>query len=134
MWYNITLVVGVLVLVAALYAFNQSLNFLKTTQRAEATVIKIQKDEDNDGTTYKPIFKFTSYNGEDYMYTYPFGTSNNSWSIGDKATIAYAGDNPIKAGLVTYFGTFGWTIVLMAIAMPLLVIGGGYHLAQPFLK
>jgi len=134
MWYNITLTIGVLLLVAASYVLNQSLNFLKTTQRAEATVIKIQKNEDNDGTTYKPVFKFKSFNGEDYMYTYPFGTSNNSWSVGDKATIAYAGNNPIKARLVTYFGTFGWAVILIAIAMPLIVIGGGYYLAQPFLK
>jgi hypothetical protein len=48
--------------------------------------------------------------------------------------IVYHPDDPSTAKPLTYFGVFGWSILLMAVSMPLLVIGGGYYIAPYFLK
>jgi hypothetical protein len=135
MLYNITLGVGVLIIVIALFVFKQSLNFLKTAQRAEAVVVDIKKKVGGKGgTMYTPVFGFKTLDNREITYTPNWSSSYTSWKIGDVATIAYDADNPEKVRLVTYFGAFSLAIILLAIAMPLIVVGGGYYLAQPFLK
>lgn len=134
MGYAITLTIGIIILIISLFLLKKSIAFIRNGEHAIATVIELKENKDSDGTTYYPIFKFTTANNEEIIYKYNASTSPPSWSIGEHATIAYDSNNPKRAKLLTYFGAFIWTVVLMAIAMPLIVIGGGYYIAQSFLK
>ncbi|WP_369681672.1 DUF3592 domain-containing protein [Ferruginibacter sp. HRS2-29] len=89
---------------------------------------------DSDGTSYTPIFRFKTNANREVTFRYPFSTAPSSWEVGDETTIVYDMNNPSSAKVLTYFGVFSWTVALMAIAMPLIVIGGGYYVAQHFLK
>ncbi len=133
MWYTCCFVIGLLLLIASLFMLKKSIAFLKNSERTVATVIRIETVSGSDGNTYKPIFSFKTNTNEEIIYPSPFSSSPPGWDIGDEATIAYDRNQPNNAKVLTYFGAFSWTIILMSIAMPLLVIGGGYHLAQKLL-
>lgn len=135
MFYSISLSIGIILLVISLFMFKESLAFIKKSDRAIGTVIKLEKIDNTDGVTYKPIFKFRSGTNQEIIYRHSSSSSPANWKIGEEATIAYDAANPAAtARLLTYFGVFSWTIVLMAVSMPFIVIGGGYYLAQGFLK
>ena len=134
MWYSITLAVGVTLLIISLLTLKKSLAFLRSSNRAIATVIELERISDSDGTSYKPVFKFKAATGQEVIYKQSSSSNPPGWEVGEEATIAYDANNPNEARLLTYFGAFSWTIVLMALAMPMLVVGGGYYLAQQFLK
>jgi hypothetical protein len=135
MWYTLTLIAGIALLVISLFLLRESLLFLRRTERATGTVIELAQWKNSEGTTqYKPIFKYKTSLNQELIYRHNFSTNPPAWEIGDEALIAYDPNKPSVARLVTYFGAFSWTIVLMAIAMPLIVVGGGYYLAQFVLK
>ena len=134
MWYSITLAVGIILLIISLRTLQQSLSFLRKSNRATGTVIEMERISDSDGSTYKPIFKFKAATGQEVIFKSSSSSNPPSWKVGEEATIAYDPNDPGEARLLTYFGAFSWTIVLMALAMPMLVIGGGFYLAQQFLK
>jgi len=134
MVYNILLTIGCTILAISLYLGKRSLAFIKTSERAVGKVIEVQRIEGSDGPTYKPIFKFKTSLNKQVIYKYPFSSSPASFKLDDEAIIAYDANDPYKAKILTYFGSFGLSVVLMAIAMPLIVIGGGYHLSHYFLK
>jgi hypothetical protein len=134
MWYSVTLIAGIIILVISLFLLKEALVFLRTSERAIGTVIKLEKINNSDGDTFKPIFKFKTNLNQEIIYSHIASSNPPAWSIGEEATIAYNSNNPSSAKLLTYFGSFGYTIVVMAIAMPLIVIGGGYHIAQLYLK
>ena len=118
----------------SLFILRESLAFIRTSERAVGTVIELEKVAGSDGDTFKPIFKFKTALNQEIIYRHISSSNPPGWKIGEEVTIAYDPNNPSVARLLTYFGTFSYTIVLMAIAMPLIVIGGGYHLSQFVLK
>lgn len=134
MLYNLSLAVGIVLLVISLGFLRATFSFLKSSERVTATVIELETIEDSEGTTYKPVYKFKTLAGEEYLCRPNFSSSPASWSIGEETLIAYNPQDPADARLLSYFGTFSWTIILTAIAMPFIVIGAGYHIAQQFLK
>ena len=134
MFYPISLTIGIILLGISLYMLKQSMSFLKTSERAKAVVIELKETRDSDGSTYKPVFKFKTLLNKEIIYTPGYSSSPPSHQLGEEATIAYDPANPEKAKLLTYFGTFLWTIIFMCISLPFIVIGGGYYLSQYFLK
>jgi hypothetical protein len=134
MFYSISLAIGLILLVISLFIFKESLGFIKRSERAIATVIELVEIKDSEGATYKPVFKFRSRYNQEIIYRHIVSSSPARWYVGEETTIAYDPVDPTVAKLLTYFGIFRWTIILMAIAMPLIVIGGGYYVAQSFLK
>ncbi|MEO5682564.1 MAG: DUF3592 domain-containing protein [Chitinophagaceae bacterium] len=134
MWYTITLAVGLLLLVVALSKLQKTLSFLKMSERATGTVIELERVKDSDGDTFKPIFKFETKNHQQIIHRHIGSSNPSSWSVGDEVMIAYDSADPSEARVLTYFGTFSWTIILGAIAMPLIIVGGGYYVSLSYLR
>ncbi|MCG2613476.1 DUF3592 domain-containing protein [Terrimonas sp. NA20] len=135
MWYTVTLVAGILLLISSLFALRESLEFLRNSERAVATVIDLEHIKGSDGDiTFKPVFKFITNSDQEMIYRHHSSSKPAAWQFGEQATIAYNAAKPSEARLMTYFGVFNWAIILMSVAMPMIVIGGGYHLSQAVLK
>ncbi len=134
MWYNIPLFLGTVLLIAGLYFFRQTVRFIRDSDRAVAEVIEIETVKDSDGDTFRPIFRFRTFSGQEVILRSSSTSRPAGWSVGDQANVAYKADNPEQAIVMTYFRSFGLSVVLLAIAMPMLVIGGGYHLTQHYLR
>ncbi|WP_426482104.1 DUF3592 domain-containing protein [Chryseobacterium sp. R2ACT005] len=134
MWqYYIILGAGVILFVAALMSFKNTLSFLKKAEKATATVTSLREFE-SDGVVFSPLFTFRTQNNVDYTYELPEGTNPSAWSVGETETVIYDPEDPSSVELYTYFRIFAWPLILISIALPLLVIGGGYFIANQFLK
>jgi hypothetical protein len=134
MWpYYIILGAGVILFVAALLSFRSTLAFLKKAEKATATVTSLRVIE-SDGEVYLPLFTFRARNNIEYTYELPEGSNPSFWSVGETETVIYDPADPSSVRLYTYFRIFVWPLVLISIALPLLVVGGGYFVAAQFLK
>jgi hypothetical protein len=134
MAYTVAFAIGLIMVGISIFKCRESLKFLKYSDRAEGVITRIQKIEDGDNDSYKPYFTFTTADGQEVIYKHNFSGNITTWSIGDKGIIAYSPYNPEIAKLVSYWGMFSWSIVLMALAMPLIVVSVGFYLAQFVLK
>jgi hypothetical protein len=132
MVYGILLIVGVVVAAIGFRMLLRSIAFIKSGERTTATVIEMIPVHGSDGTTYKPVFEFTTYEGKKIIHRHNASSNPPGWKEGEETGIIYDRNNPENARVVTYFGLFSWSIVLFAIAAPLIIIGGGYFLAARF--
>lgn len=130
MGYSITFIIGIVFLSFSVSYIRKAISFVNKSEKAVGVVTSVVKESDNDGGyTYRPIFTFQTGRNQEVTYRHTVTSSPASWKEGEEATIIYNPDNPKEARLYTYFGVFGTAVVLMAIAMPFLVIGGGYFLS-----
>lgn len=135
MWYGITFTVGIILFGIGLKFLNDRLSFLKKGEKASATVIELERSTDSDGGwVYKPVFKFSTRSKREVIYRGYFSSSPAGWRIGDVANVVYDVDDPDEVKVLTYFGTFGLPVVLLAVSLPFLLIGGGYFIAERFFK
>ncbi|WP_100375200.1 DUF3592 domain-containing protein [Chryseobacterium geocarposphaerae] len=133
MWqYYLILGLGVVLLVWAVYSFRNTMTFLNNGYKATATVIDFHKYE-SDGEVFAPIFTFRTKDNQLITYELAEGNDPPAWEIGETTTVIYDPSDPSKVSLYSYFRLFIWTLVLLSISLPLLVIGGGYFIAARFL-
>jgi hypothetical protein len=132
--YLITLTVGIIVFIISVFLFRQTLYIMNKGTRTKATVIDIEKIADSDETTYTPVFKFKTTTHQEIVFKYHLSGTHALFDIGEEVFVVYNPENPGQAKVLTYFGSFMWTIVLMAISMPLIVVGGGYFFTKQYLK
>ena len=134
MWYTLTLIVGIILIAIAMSILQKTLVFLKSSERAIGTVIELERINGSDGDTFQPVFKFKTRSNEEIIHRHISSSNPPGWKIGETVSIAYDANNPSNARVLTYLGTFLWVVILVAIAMPFIVIGGGYHISQSYLK
>lgn len=133
MWqYYLILGLGVVFFVWAVYSFRNTMTFLNNGYKATATVIDFHKYE-SDGEAFAPIFTFRTKDNQLITYELAEGNDPPAWKIGETITVIYDPSDPSKVSLYSYFRVFIWTLVLLSISLPLLVIGGGYFIAARFL-
>lgn len=134
MIYTIFLTVGLILFSIAMYLFQRSLSFMKTGFRTEATIISFKKSRGSKGgTLYTPIYQFTTETGQAIEYSDNVASSNPDGNVNDQVPLVYDRDNPNKAMILSYWGAFRATVILLAIGMPFVVIGGGYFASKVFL-
>ncbi|WP_312296493.1 DUF3592 domain-containing protein [Chryseobacterium sp.] len=134
MWqYYIILGAGIVLSIFAFLSLKSTLSFLKKAEKATATVTSLRVYE-SDGEIFSPLFTYRTRDNIEYTYELPEGTNPSAWSVGDTETVIYDPNDPTSVSLYTYFRIFVWPLVLICIALPLLVVGGGYFIADQFLK
>jgi hypothetical protein len=133
MWYGIALFIGLVLLTIGIYRFNKSISFLKAGQRVQAVVAEVESYRSDGSILYRPIFQYT-VGQQTLKYTYKVGSNPAGWKVGQETWLMIAPDNPEKVMLVTYFGAFNWSIILIAIALPMIFIGAGYFWATNYLQ
>lgn len=134
MWqYYMIVLFGVLLLLAAGYSFRNTIEFLNRGEKTMATVTDLRTIE-SDGEVYSPIFTYQTMNGGIFTYELPEGTNPSAWEIGETEIVIYDPADPSNVRLYSYFRIFIWPLVFLSLALPLLVIGGGYFVAEQFLK
>ncbi|MCC3214852.1 DUF3592 domain-containing protein [Chryseobacterium sp. X308] len=134
MWqYYLILAAGIILFAAALLSFKNTLSFLKKAEKATATVTSLREYE-SEGTVFSPVFTFRAQNNIDYTFELAEGTNPSAWAVGETETVIYDPEDPSSVSLYTYFRIFAWPLILISIALPLLVVGSGYFIAERFLK
>src|ERR1700761_690768 len=138
MGYNILLGIGLIFLVLSLYQLRNTFLFISSGEKTIGNVAYIDQSEkkDEDGNyAYTPVFKFRTKSNEEVSVRHVTSYSKeDAWQQGQEVEILYNPARPSQARLYSYFPLFTWGVLLLAFAMPFLVIGGGYWLFKWFLR
>jgi hypothetical protein len=133
MVYSILLTTGIIFLIISIIVFKNNLDLIKSGSKTTATVIDLQKSLASNSSDLTPIFKFTTTTGQEITFKGFGASSPPAFNIGEKVNIVYSPDKPDNAKVLTYFGMFGLSILLICLSIPMIVIGGGYFISQQFL-
>ena len=98
-------------------------NGIKTKARG----IELIEVSDDDGYRYKPVFEYTDREDNTVKFESDISSSPLLYNVGDIVRIVYSIENDEKK-IISFWGLYRWTIILLSIACPLLIIGGGYVL------
>jgi hypothetical protein len=109
-------------------SYNNTRKLLSTGIKTTATVVEMITVSNSDGSTYKPVFEFTDRSQEIRKYESDVSSSPPAYKVGEKVKIVYDSKDDDEVKTISFWGLYGWCIVLSCIASPLLIIGGGYLL------
>lgn len=108
--------------------FNKSVKILNEGTRTTAKVIDLLASRSDDGYTYKPVFEYVEH-GQTIAFESSVSSNPPAYEIGEHVEIVYiAGTNHRK--VIGYWSLYRWTIILLSLAAPMLIIGIGYILYQ----
>jgi hypothetical protein len=115
-------------LILMYFAYKQ---YIKTTElrqsgiKTTAKVIDLIEVSGDDGYTYKPVYEYTDRSLNIITFKSEISSKPAPYKIGDKVKIIYSKDGEDRK-VVSFWGLYRWVVILLAIASPLLIIGGGY--------
>ncbi len=113
------------------------------TERSTGTVIKFEKSEEkrekDNGEEevmefYQPMIRFTTLSGEEIVFRDMFTYSDPKFKAGDKVRVIYDPAKPSKAKILSHYNIFLAFVIFMAVAVPLIILGGGYFFTQRYLQ
>jgi len=119
--------ISVILLFFAYKQYNTSQNLINSGIKTTAKVIDLIKTKDDDGYMYKPVFEYKDKNAKTIVFESPISSNPSPYKINDTVKIVYAADSDERK-IISFWGLYRWTIILLSIASPLLIIGGGYLL------
>lgn len=121
------LFVSAILVYFAVVQFNKTQNLLTDGVKTKAKVIDLIEISGEDGYTYKPVFEYTDKLKNIVQFQSEVSSSPAPYKIGVYVHIVYAKNSDDKK-VVSFWGLYRWSILLLCIAMPLMIIGGGYLL------
>jgi len=125
--YTGLLFTGIAITFLSLWFYSNSQRLLEKGTITDGVVIELIRSTSNDGNMYKPVFEYTDRANTKITFKSSFSSSPAPYKIGDKVKIVYMPDNKTQK-IITFWGLYRWTIILLCIASPMLIIGGGYLL------
>ncbi len=126
--YGALIIAGAILIYFALKQYQKTKDLLNNGIKTTATVVDMITVTGDKGNTYKPVFEYRDQSNN--LKTFEVEVSSNppAYKIGEKQKIIYSPEESDLVKTVSYWGLYRWTIILLSIAMPLLIIGGGYFL------
>ncbi|MBO9731462.1 MAG: DUF3592 domain-containing protein [Chitinophaga sp.] len=130
--YSIFIIIGSLLLVAAVASMKNRMAFLNKGERAVGTVVNLEKRKDDEGEFYYPVFEVRTRQQERMEYKSSGGSSFPLWKVGDTRNFIFIPGKPETLVHLSYWKLFGWSLILMSVSVDLLMIGAGYFLLSGY--
>lgn len=125
--YLVMLLLSAILIYFAIKQYSKTQELLESGIKTKATVIDLIRVSSDDGYTYKPVFEYTDRLQNVISFESEVSANPSPYSIGDKIDIIYSRDNTEKK-VVSFWGLYRWTVILLSLASPLLIISGSYLL------
>ncbi|MEI2271733.1 DUF3592 domain-containing protein [Sphingobacterium sp. ML3W] len=124
----ILLLIGLALLVMGILAFLSSRRLNVNGYTVEATVVEnIPSHESEGGTMYTALMEY--HIGDKIKTFSPNARSNPpAYNIDEKVRLIYDPNNANDVRILSYWGLYLGSIILLAFALPMLLIGSGYFL------
>lgn len=121
-------VVGAIATYFAIRFYADTQKLLQTGITTDATVIDLIPSRSSKGTTYKPEFAYSDISGNKQTFVSSIASKPSPYAINDIVRILYDPNSHEEPKTVGFWGLYRWTVILLSIAAPFLIIGGGYFL------
>jgi Protein of unknown function (DUF3592) len=127
--------IGLILAYLAFTSFRKTQALLAEGIQTEAEVIDLLLQSGSEGgTLYRPVFEYHDMSNRRSTFESGVASSPASYDIGNVVKIVYLPNDSTSQRVVGFWSLYRWTIIFLAIASPLLVIGGGYILFSLYFK
>lgn len=92
-------------LVASGFAIN-TLIFIERSSRTTATVVELERHQDEDGVSFSPLFSFAAPDGSVQIVHSNSSSNPPGFEIGEKVPVRYETRNPSNARIATFWQTW----------------------------
>lgn len=127
-FYLVLFLIGAFLAYSAYTNYQKTLNLLEKGIKTTATVTQFNTYKDDGTTMYTPVFEFKDRSQNLQTFKSDISSSPPAYKIGDKVKIVYDRSAPDKAKTISFWGLYRWSVILLMVASPLLIIGGSYLL------
>ncbi|WP_198146878.1 DUF3592 domain-containing protein [Maribacter thermophilus] len=121
------LLISIFLIYFALRQYNGTRELMQSGIKTKAEVVDLIEVSDDEGTAFKPVFEYRDRSKNLMTFKSQVSSRPAPYKIGDKVNIIYSPESDERK-VVSFWGLYRWTIILLCIASPLLIIGGGYLL------
>ncbi|RRQ50126.1 DUF3592 domain-containing protein [Maribacter aurantiacus] len=125
--YASLLLISVVLIYFAFKQYSVSKELMADGIKTNATVIDLLRVSSDDGYTYKPVFEYIDRTNKRITFESEVSSNPAPYKVGDKVKIVYSKTSDHRR-IISFWGLYRWTIILLSFASPLLIIGGGYLL------
>ena len=125
--YLALLLIGLILIYFAFKFYGNTKNLVNDGIKTKAVVIDLIQISSDDGYTYKPVFEYMDRSNTKKTFQSDISSSPAPYKVGDKVNIIYSKGGDDRK-VLSFWGLYRWTIILLSIASPFLIIGGGYFL------
>lgn len=108
--------------------YTKTTNLISHGVKTTATVTDLLEVVGDDSSTYKAVFEFMDRNENSYQLTSSVSSNPPMHKLGDRVKVIYNAKDPNEVKVVSFWGLYAWSVVLLCVACPLIIIGGGYLL------
>ncbi|AZQ59830.1 DUF3592 domain-containing protein [Maribacter sp. MJ134] len=127
-FYTFLFLIGAFLAYGAFNQFQKTRNLLEKGIKTTAVVTEFSTHRSDSSTMYTPVFEFTDRSQNKQTFKSGISSSPPAYEIGEKVQLIYDRTNPKKARTVSFWGLYRWSVILLMIAAPFLIIGGSYLL------
>lgn len=124
------LLLGLVLTYFALRDYRLTKELLKDGAQAEATVVELLRTGSTKGgqAMTSPRFEYQLPNGELREFRSSVSSYPPEYEVGEKVIVVYDRMEAGKEKIMSFWGLYGLSVILMMIASPLLVLGTAYLL------
>ncbi|MCE9646004.1 MAG: DUF3592 domain-containing protein [Chloroflexi bacterium] len=123
-FFNISTVLGLILMLIAGYLYTREVSFLKTAETVTGRVVDLQYSSSSDGGgSYCPVIDFDTKAGEPVRYYGNVCTAPPAYDIGDRVDVVYDPANIKHVALDSFWSKYLGAFVLTVIGLPFLILG-----------
>lgn len=108
--------------------YQKSQTLLTKGMRTKANVVAYETSRGENSTLYAPVFEYKDRSQEVITFTSSVKSSPPAYDLGQQVNIVYNTSNPQDVKIVSFWGLYAASVILLMIASPLLILGGSYLL------
>jgi len=127
-FYTFLFLIGLFLAYSAYNQYQKTKSLLEKGIKTTAVVTKFSTHQSDGSTMYTPVFEFKDRSQNKRTFKSGISSSPPAYEIGEKVQLIYDHTNPEKARTISFWGLYRWSVILLMIASPFLVIGGSYLL------
>ena len=122
-------VLGVVLLVVALYLLRGTQTFLREASTAHGTVIELTRSRSSDSNTYAPVVRFVTDAGQSIEFTSKSSSNPPAYSEGEGVGVLYRPAAPHDARINGFFSLWLGPIIAGSLGAVFTLIGAGMVIA-----
>tara|TARA_B100000809_G_C15037492_1_gene494299 strand:+ start:388 stop:1086 length:699 start_codon:yes stop_codon:yes gene_type:complete len=117
--------VGIGLLSLAVFMALNTSNFLKAATAGAGEVIDLVESVSDGSTTYAPVVRFATSNGQEYEFKSNTSSNPPSYNIGESVEVLYIHSSPSDAKINGFFSLWGVSIISGILGAVFFTIGLG---------
>lgn len=126
--YGILLIAAFVLICFAVIDYNKTAKLLGNGIKTKGKVIELIEVNDDDGSTYKPVFEYYDRDNIRREFKPNYSSSPSPYEVNDIVEVIYNPRALFEHKIVSYWGLYRMVIILLSIASPLLVISCGFFI------